>query len=98
MSTRDRIIDTAIQQFNKRGYELVTLAELAEILGISRGNLAYHFKEKDLILDEIARLIQLDIDHAMKARKEFISTFNHCGIAWLKERAITPSGACGNAL
>lgn len=71
MTTREKIIATAIQQFNLKGFELVNLGELAELLGISRGNLAYHFKEKELILDEIALMIQQDIDLAMKSRKDF---------------------------
>lgn len=71
MTTKERILATAIEQFNLKGYETVTLAELAELLGISRGNLAYHFKEKDLILKEIAQQIQSEIDLDMKLRKEF---------------------------
>ncbi|MFT4737150.1 MAG: AcrR family transcriptional regulator [Cyclobacteriaceae bacterium] len=71
MTTKEKIIETSVDLFNARGYEVVTLAEIAETLKMSRGNLAYHFREKELILDEIANQIQADIDHAMKDRREF---------------------------
>ena len=45
MTTKEKIIRTAIDAFNRQSYDSVTLADLAELLNISRGNLAYHFKE-----------------------------------------------------
>jgi AcrR family transcriptional regulator len=71
MKTKDKIIEKAIALFNEHNYDIITLADLAEALGISRGNLAYHFKEKELILNEIAVHLQRDIDQAMKLRMDF---------------------------
>lgn len=53
-STKQLIIEKAVSVFNKKGYDAVSLHELAGELGISRGNLTYHFKEKDLLLKAIA--------------------------------------------
>ena len=41
--TRDRIIDTARQLFNRLHYANVTTAMLADAVGIAEGNLWYHF-------------------------------------------------------
>lgn len=54
ISTKQVIIDQAIKVFNERGYDAVSLQELAGEIGISRGNLTYHFKEKDTLLEAIA--------------------------------------------
>lgn len=54
MSTKDKIIDLAIQQFNEKGFGAVSLQELAQSLNMSRGNLTYHFKTKALLLEAIA--------------------------------------------
>jgi AcrR family transcriptional regulator len=71
MSTKDRIIEVAITMFNTHNYDTINLADLAEYMGISRGNLAYHFKEKGLILSAIADQLQHDIDESMKLRRDF---------------------------
>ena len=51
--TRDRIVDKADQLFYEQGFEHTSFAQIAEALGISRGNFYYHFKTKDEILDEV---------------------------------------------
>lgn len=54
MKTREKILHTSIELFNEKGFGAVNLEELAQVLGISRGNLTYHFKSKDDILEAIA--------------------------------------------
>lgn len=49
-STKQRIIAAAIELFNKSGYGTATLFELAKAIGMTRGNLTYHFKDKDQLL------------------------------------------------
>ncbi len=49
-STRDRILDACRILFNERGPAEVTTAEIATAVGISEGNLHYHFRRKELIL------------------------------------------------
>lgn len=51
--TRDRIVDKADQLFYAHGFEHTSFAQIAEDLGISRGNFYYHFKTKDEILDAV---------------------------------------------
>jgi len=51
--TKDRIVDKADQLFYEQGFEHTSFAQIAEALGISRGNFYYHFKTKDEILDAV---------------------------------------------
>ncbi|MGV2110893.1 TetR/AcrR family transcriptional regulator [Agrobacterium salinitolerans] len=49
-STRDRILDTALDLFNGRGPDRVTTAEIAGAVKINEGNLYYHFRTKELLV------------------------------------------------
>lgn len=70
-STKERIIERAIVLFNQDGIFNVTLRDIANDIGISVGNLTYHFKKKnDLILaivnqqrsDRLAFFSQTNLD------------------------------------
>ena len=64
MKTRDKIIQASIELFNEQGERNVTTNHIAAHLGISPGNLYYHFRNKeDIILsiyEEYARNLLLD--------------------------------------
>lgn len=47
------IIETAKRMFNERGYEQVSTYDISSALGISQGNLNYHFKRKEDILEAV---------------------------------------------
>ena len=48
--TRDRILEAALRLFNDEGLPAVSTHRIAAELGISPGNLHYHFKTKRLIV------------------------------------------------
>lgn len=62
--TRERILDEAARLFVARGYHGLSMREIAEMVGVSKAGLYYHFKDKEelflAILDanlaEVARL------------------------------------------
>lgn len=49
-STKERILNTARMLFNQQGVEAVTVRHIAQELGISHGNLCYHFPRKEDII------------------------------------------------
>jgi TetR/AcrR family transcriptional repressor of nem operon len=55
-TTRDHIVEAADRLFYERGYEHTSFADIANAVGISRGNFYYHFRSKDEILDAVIAL------------------------------------------
>lgn len=53
MKTRDRILQGSLELFNSQGERAVTTNHLAAHLGISPGNLYYHFDNKKAIIREL---------------------------------------------
>ncbi|WP_042010887.1 TetR/AcrR family transcriptional regulator [Aeromonas fluvialis] len=53
MKTRDRIIHSATELFNDQGERNITTNHIAAHMGISPGNLYYHFRNKEDIIHSI---------------------------------------------
>jgi AcrR family transcriptional regulator len=53
VQTRERIVDAADRLFYEQGFEHTSFSQIANAVGISRGNFYYHFKTKDEILDAV---------------------------------------------
>jgi AcrR family transcriptional regulator len=58
-ATKQRIIEAAITLFNEYGIANVRLTQISDEAGISVGNLAYHYKNKEAIVEAVyAQLIE----------------------------------------
>ena len=55
-STRELIVQAADTLFYQRGFERTSFADVADRVGLSRGNFYYHFKSKDDILAAVIAL------------------------------------------
>ena len=49
-STRERILDVALELFTAQGYEQTSLREIADRLGVTKAALYFHFERKEDIL------------------------------------------------
>ena len=61
-STRDRILQTRLTLFNEHGLAAVSTHKIAAELGISPGNLHYHFKTKEQIVSWLVRRFESKSD------------------------------------
>ncbi|MBS0475344.1 MAG: TetR/AcrR family transcriptional regulator [Proteobacteria bacterium] len=68
MKTRDRIVQTALALFNEQGYGAVTTAALAAACGMSEGNLWYHFKTRQALLEAIGDQFAVGIEQRLAQR------------------------------
>jgi AcrR family transcriptional regulator len=60
--TREKIIEMSLSLFNERGAYRITTNHIAEAMGISPGNLYYHFRNKEEIIREIFGMIIADFN------------------------------------
>ncbi|MBO0321906.1 TetR/AcrR family transcriptional regulator [Muricauda sp. CAU 1633] len=70
IDTRERILRSALKLFNKYGTSNVTLRTIAKDLGISQGNLNYHFKKREDIINELYQRLVNDIDEIMLSNQQ----------------------------
>lgn len=52
-STKARILDASIDLFAQKGFDAVSMQEIADAVGIKKASLYYHFTSKDQILESI---------------------------------------------
>ena len=65
MKTAERILLTALTLFNEHGENNVTSVDIAMELDISPGNLYYHFKGKEIIIDALVDLHRNQMRHLL---------------------------------
>ena len=65
MKTKDRILNTALSLFNQQGIAKVKLRTIAQEMGISQGNLNYHFKKREEIIESLYFQLVEHIDQSM---------------------------------
>jgi AcrR family transcriptional regulator len=65
--TRDRILEASLALFNQDGLAAVSTHRIAAELGISPGNLHYHFKAKQLIVGALFRRFEQRLSACMEA-------------------------------
>lgn len=76
--TKDTIIESAGTLFNQKGYDAVSMRDVAAQVGISVGNLTYHYpKKEDLILALVQTQHQSFVAVASPADLQALNMFFH---------------------
>lgn len=70
-STKEKILDAALRLFNERGVVNVRLQQIADLTGISVGNLAYHYPGKKAIIEKIDRQLEGEITPLLSDEQRF---------------------------
>jgi hypothetical protein len=73
--TREIILDTSLELFNSLGLSQVALRTIAKKMGISQGNLNYHFKKRDDIIEGLYFQLVKNIDSSMSSMQESKNPF-----------------------
>jgi len=67
IKTRERILQVALQLFNNEGEAQVSTVDIAAVLGISPGNLYYHFRGKEAIIEALFDEFEVEIRQVLTA-------------------------------
>ncbi len=76
MNTKDKIITTAIDLFNLHGTKAISTNHIAKEMGISPGNLYYHFRSKNDIIRSISENFSNELGSVLKIQLDTISDFS----------------------
>ncbi|HEN9587010.1 TPA: TetR/AcrR family transcriptional regulator [Acinetobacter baumannii] len=76
LKTKDRILQISLQLFNERGERSVTTNHIAAELGISPGNLYYHFRNKHEIIKELMHQYQVETLEMLSLPEDRLLTTN----------------------
>jgi len=71
MTTKEKILSSSINLFNQHGLVNVRLQQIADDVGISVGNLAYHFYSKEAIIDRLVVQLSDILKPIFDEKKEF---------------------------
>ena len=67
IKTRDRVLKTSLALFNSEGEAQVSTVDIAAVLGISPGNLYYHFKGKEAIIEALFDQFETELRQVLSA-------------------------------
>lgn len=79
-TTREKILDVAIELISKKGFDAVSIRELAREVGIRESSIYNHFKSKDEILDTIIDYFMAEVTRASIMEKNMDEMLDELGL------------------
>lgn len=78
MNTKERIFDVALDLFSKKGYDSVSLREIAEEVGIKKSSIYSHYPSKEAILIDIFQYLSglFEYDELLNSKELVLSSDN----------------------
>ncbi len=78
MSTKEKIFDVALDLFSKKGYDSVSLREIAEEVGIKKSSIYSHYPSKEAILISIFEYFTdlFEYDELLNSKELVLATDN----------------------
>lgn len=77
LKTKDVIIQVAMHLFNEQGVQSITSRHIAMQMGISHGNVDYHYNNKEKILLAIYKQMRNEMSISYGSRREFSTSLEH---------------------
>jgi len=79
MQTKEKILSCAQALFRERGYNGVSLRDVAEAAGLSIGNLTYHFPKKESLVEALFAVSagQAQLPDRLETPADFTTFFRH---------------------
>ncbi len=71
MTTKQRILQSSLQLFNQYGVDAVTVRHIAKELGMSHGNLCYHFPNTDAIAETLYEQLLEELNNVLEEPSVF---------------------------
>ena len=78
MNTKEKIFDVSLDLFSKKGYDSVSLREIAENVGIKKSSIYSHYPSKEAILMDIFEYFtnQFEYDELLNSKDLLLSQDN----------------------
>ena len=72
--TKQKILDAAVELFETRGYDATRIEDIAEKMGMTRGAVYWHFKNKDELFIYILEIFERRLDLLLEESKTIASS------------------------
>mgnify|MGYP002524211646 CR=1 FL=1 len=92
MSTKEKIFDVSLDLFSRKGYDSVSLREIAEEVGIKKSSIYSHYPSKEAILMDIFEYFQdlFEYDELLNSKDllwnqtmKYCLKIRRCSITWV---------------
>ncbi|HUH47823.1 MAG TPA: TetR/AcrR family transcriptional regulator [Arenibacter sp.] len=77
IKTKDKILLFAVKMFNEQGVQSITSRHIAVEMGISHGNLDYHYKTKEDLLLAIYKQMRKEMSDSYLSRNTYSTALEH---------------------